>query len=214
MAEISIKAALRTEFGKGASRRARRDGLVPAVIYGHGEKPVHISLPAKEVGVAIKTSNVLLDIDIDGKVELTLPKSIVRNPLKGHLEHIDLILVRRDERVRVMVPVHASGDYDRDGILEHVHNSIEVECLAISIPSYLDLDITGLVAGDSKTAADVTLPEGVTLVSTPDTVVVHLSVRAAMEEPVAVAAPAEGEAAPAEGEAAAAGSEGEKGEKK
>jgi len=214
MAEISIKAALRTEFGKGASRRARRDGLVPAVIYGHGEKPVHISLPAKEVGVAIKTSNVLLDIDIDGKVELTLPKSIVRNPLKGHLEHIDLILVRRDERVRVMVPVHASGDYDRDGILEHVHNSIEVECLAISIPSYLDLDITGLVAGDSKTAADVTLPEGVILVSTPDTVVVHLSVRAAMEEPVAVAAPAEGEAAPAEGEAAAAGSEGEKGEKK
>lgn len=214
MAEISIKAALRTEFGKGASRRARRDGLVPAVIYGHGEKPVHISLPAKEVGVAIKTSNVLLDIDIDGKVELTLPKSIVRNPLKGHLEHIDLILVRRDERVRVMVPVHASGDYDRDGILEHVHNSIEVECLAISIPSYLDLDITGLVAGDSKTAADVTLPDSVTLVSTPDTVVVHLSVRAAMEEPVAVVAPEEGEAAPAEGEAAAAGSEGEKGEKK
>lgn len=214
MAEISIKAALRTEFGKGASRRARRDGLVPAVIYGHGEKPVHISLPAREVGVAIKTSNVLLDIDIDGKVELTLPKSIVRNPLKGHLEHIDLILVRRDERVRVMVPVHASGDYDRDGILEHVHNSIEVECLAIAIPSYLDLDITGLVAGDSKTAADVTLPDGVTLVSTPDTVVVHLSVRAAMEEVVAVAAPAEGEAAPAEGEAAAAGSEGEKSEKK
>lgn len=215
MAEISIKASLRTEFGKGASRRARRDGLVPAVIYGHGEKPVHISLPAKEVGVAIKTSNVLLDIDIDGKVELTLPKSIVRNPLKGHLEHIDLILVRRDERVRVMVPVHASGEYDRDGILEHVHNSIEVECLAIAIPSHLDLDITGLVAGDSKTAADVTLPEGVTLVSTPDTVVVHLSVRAAMEEQVAVAAPAEGEAAPAEGEAAsAAGSEGEKSEKK
>lgn len=214
MAEISIKAALRTEFGKGASRRARRDGLVPAVIYGHGEKPVHISLPAREVGVAIKTSNVLLDIDIDGKVELTLPKSIVRNPLKGHLEHIDLILVRRDERVRVMVPVHASGDYDRDGILEHVHNSIEVECLAIAIPSYLDLDITGLVAGDSKTAADVTLPDGVTLVSTPDTVVVHLSVRAAMEEVAAVAAPVEGEAAPAEGEAAAAGSEGEKSEKK
>jgi large subunit ribosomal protein L25 len=114
-----------------------------------------------------------------------------------------------------MVPVHASGDYDRDGILEHVHNSIEVECLAIAIPSHLDLDITGLVAGDSKTAADVTLPEGVTLVSTPDTVVVHLSVRAAMEEPVAVAAPAEGEAAAAEGEAAAAaGSEGEKSEKK
>lgn len=214
MAEISIKASRRTEFGKGASRRARRDGLVPAVIYGHGEKPVHISLSAKEVGAALKTSNVLLDIDVDGKVELTLPKSIVRNPLKGHLEHIDLILVRRDERVRVMVPVHASGDYDRDGILEHVHNSIEVECLAIAIPAHLDLDITGLVAGNSKTALDVTLPQGVTLVSPEDTVVVHLSLRSAIEEPVAVAATAEGEAAPAEGATPAADAEGEKGEKK
>ncbi len=198
MAEISIKGSRRSEFGKGASRRIRRDGQVPAVIYGHGTDPIHISLPAKDVVQAIKTSNVLLDIDIDGKVELTLPKSIVRNPLKGYLEHIDLLLVRRDERVKVSVPVHAHGEYDRDGILEHVHNTIEVECLAISIPQSLDLDITGLTAGDSKTAGDVTLPSGVTLVSAPDTVVVHLSVRATATEEAAAAAPA------AEGEAAAA----------
>ncbi len=198
MAEISIKGSRRSEFGKGASRRIRRDGQVPAVIYGHGTDPIHISLPAKDVVQAIKTSNVLLDIDIDGKVELTLPKSIVRNPLKGYLEHIDLLLVRRDERVKVSVPVHAHGEYDRDGILEHVHNSIEVECLAISIPQSLDLDITGLTAGDSKTAGDVTLPSGVTLVSAPETVVVHLSVRATATEEAAAAAPA------AEGEAAAA----------
>ncbi len=198
MAEISIKGSRRSEFGKGASRRIRRDGQVPAVIYGHGTDPIHISLPAKDVVQAIKTSNVLLDIDIDGKVELTLPKSIVRNPLKGYLEHIDLLLVRRDERVKVSVPVHAHGEYDRDGILEHVHNSIEVECLAISIPQSLDLDITGLAAGDSKTAGDVTLPSGVTLVSAPETVVVHLSVRATATEEAAAAAPA------AEGEAAAA----------
>ncbi len=198
MAEISIKGSRRSEFGKGASRRIRRDGQVPAVIYGHGTDPIHISLPAKDVVQAIKTSNVLLDIDIDGKVELTLPKSIVRNPLKGYLEHIDLLLVRRDERVKVSVPVHAHGEYDRDGILEHVHNTIEVECLAISIPQSLDLDITGLAAGDSKTAGDVTLPSGVTLVSAPDTVVVHLSVRATATEEAAAAAPA------AEGEAAAA----------
>ncbi|MGA0865870.1 MAG: 50S ribosomal protein L25/general stress protein Ctc [Candidatus Nanopelagicaceae bacterium] len=197
MAEISIKGARRSEFGKGASRRIRRDGQVPAVIYGHGTNPIHISLPAKEVMQAIKTSNVLLDIDIDGQVELTLPKSIVRNPLKGYLEHIDLLLVRRDERVTVSVPVHAHGEYDRDGILEHVHNTIEVECLAISIPQSLDLDITGLAAGDSKTAGDVKLPEGVTLISSPDMTVVHLSVRSTVEEtPVAVPA-AEGEAAPA-----------------
>lgn len=205
MAEISIKGARRSEFGKGASRRIRRDGQVPAVIYGHGTNPIHISLPAKEVMQAIKTSNALLDIDIEGQVELTLPKSIVRNPLKGYLEHIDLLLVRRDERVTVSVPVHAHGDYDRDGILEHVHNTIEVECLAISIPQSLDLDITGLSAGDSKTAADVKLPDGVTLVSSPDMTVVHLSVRATVEETPVVAPVAEGEAAPAapaaEGEA-------------
>ena len=197
MAEISIKGARRSEFGKGASRRIRRDGQVPAVIYGHGTNPIHISLPAKEVMQAIKTSNVLLDIDIDGQVELTLPKSIVRNPLKGYLEHIDLLLVRRDERVTVSVPVHAHGEYDRDGILEHVHNTIEVECLAISIPQSLELDITGLAAGDSKTAGDVKLPEGVTLVSSPDMTVVHLSVRSTVEETPVSAPAAEGEAASA-----------------
>ena len=107
MAEISINGVRRTEFGKGASRRARRDGLVPAVIYGHGEKPRHITLPAKEMGVALKQANVLLDISIDGKNELTLPKAIVRDPLKQILEHIDLVLVRRGEIVVVSVPPRA-----------------------------------------------------------------------------------------------------------
>ena len=204
MAEVSIQGALRSEFGKGASRRIRRDGKVPAVIYGHGEKPTHISLPAREVGVALKTTNVLLNIDLGEKQELVLPKSIVRNPLKGTLEHIDLILVRRGERVVVHVPVHTSGKHDPEGILEHVNNSIEVE--ATSIPSFLELDITGLMAGDSKFAAEVPLPEGVILKSDPKMVVAHVSVRAAIEEVAPVAVPAEGEAAatPAEGEAAAA----------
>ena len=205
MAEVAITGALRNEFGKGASRRIRRDGLVPAVIYGHGEKPTHISLPAREVGVAIKTANVLLNIDLGEKQELVLPKSIVRNPLKGTLEHIDLIIVRRGEKVVVSVPVHTSGKHDPEGILEHVHNSIEVEVEATSIPQFLDLDITGLMAGDSKLAEDVVLPAGVVLKSDPKMVVVHLSLRAAAEEvPVAVAAEGDAAAAPAEGEAAAA----------
>ena len=205
MAEVSIKGALRSEFGKGASRRIRRDGSVPAVIYGHGEKPIHISLPAREVGVAIKTSNVLLNVDLGEKQELVLPKSIVRNPLKGTLEHIDLIIVRRGERVVVHVPVHTHGKYDPEGILEHVHNTIEVEVDVTAIPASLDLDIEGLMAGDSKTASEVTLPEGVILKSDPKMTVIHLSVRVAFEEvaPVAVT-PDEGEAAaaaadPAEG---------------
>ena len=193
MAEIKIAAKVRSEFGKGAARRARRDGLVPAVIYGHGEKPIHIALPAREVGVALKTSNVLLDIDLGAQVELTLPKSVVRDPIKGTLEHIDLILVRRGERVVVSVPVHTFGKYDQDGILEHVHNSIEVEVEATSIPAHLELDMEGLVAGDSLFAMNVKLPDGVTLVSDPKMVVVHLSVRAAAEEVVATPA-AEGAA--------------------
>ena len=193
MAEIKIAAKVRSEFGKGAARRARRDGLVPAVIYGHGEKPIHIALPAREVGVALKTSNVLLDIDLGAQVELTLPKSVVRDPIKGTLEHIDLILVRRGERVVVSVPVHTFGKYDQDGILEHVHNSIEVEVEATSIPAHLELDMEGLVAGDSLFASNVKLPDGVTLVSDPKMVVVHLSVRSAAEEVVATPA-AEGAA--------------------
>ena len=198
MAEIKIAGARRTEFGKGASRRTRRDGLVPAVIYGHGENPIHISLPARELGIALKSSNVLLDIDLGDHVELTLPKSVVRHAIKGTLEHIDLIIVRRGERVVVSVPVHTSGEFDRDGILEHNHNSIEVETEATSIPNFLELDMTGLQAGSSLYAADVKLPTGVTLISDPKMAVVHLSVRSAQEEPAVVAAPAEGAAAPAD----------------
>ena len=199
MAEISINGVRRTEFGKGASRRARRDGLVPAVIYGHGEKPQHITLPARELGVALKQSNVLLDISIDGKTELTLPKAIVRHPLKQILEHVDLVLVRRGEKVVVSVPVHAIGEHDRDGILEHVHNSIEVRVEATAIPSFLEVSIEGMHSGESRYASDVKLPAGVELESDPKTIVVHLSEKStAVEEVVAPVAAATDAAAPAE----------------
>ncbi|MEI7696918.1 MAG: 50S ribosomal protein L25/general stress protein Ctc [Actinomycetes bacterium] len=198
MAEITINGVLRTEFGKGASRRARRDGLVPAVIYGHGEKPQHITLPARELGVALKQSNVLLDIVIDGKTELTLPKAIVRHPLKQILEHIDLVLVRRGEKVVVAIPVHAVGEHDRDGILEHVNNTIEVRVEATAIPNFLELNISGLAAGTSLYAGDVVLPAGVELESDPKMIVVHLSERStAVEEVAPVAAAPDAAAAPA-----------------
>ena len=198
MAEIKITGTTRTEFGKGASRRARVAGLVPAVIYGHGEKPQHITLPARELGVALKQSNVLLEISIDGKNELTLPKAIVRHPIKQILEHIDLITVRRGEKVTVAVPVHTDGEYDRDGILEHVNHTIVVEVEATAIPSFFTLDLTGLVAGQSLYAENVVIPAGVVLISDPKTIVVHLSERSVAVEEVAVVAPeADGEAAPA-----------------
>ena len=189
MAEVSIKGTTRTEFGKGASRRARVAGLVPAVIYGHGEKPVHITLPARELGVALKESNVLLNIDIDGKAELTLPKSIVRHPLKQILEHIDLVLVRRGEKVVVSVPIHLEGKHDPDGILETQHNSIEIEAEATAIPKFLTLDIEGMAAGTSKHASDVVLPAGTILISPANTIIVHLSERSTIVEEVAVVAP-------------------------
>jgi large subunit ribosomal protein L25 len=201
MAEITINGVLRTEFGKGASRRARRDGLVPAVIYGHGEKPQHITLPARELGVALKQSNVLLDIVIDGKTELTLPKAIVRHPLKQILEHIDLVLVRRGEKVVVSVPVHAIGEQDRDGVLEHVNNTIDVRVEATSIPNFFELDITGLAAGLSLYAGDVVLPAGVELESDPKMIVIHLSERSTASEEVApVVAAADVPAADADAE--------------
>ena len=189
MAEVSIKGTSRTEFGKGASRRARVAGLVPAVIYGHGEKPLHITLPARELGVALKESNVLLNIDIDGKVELTLPKSIVRHPLKQILEHVDLVLVRRGEKVTVAVPVHTEGKHDPDGILEHQHNTIEIEAEATSIPKFLVVDIEGMASGTSRYASDVVLPAGITLVSPANTIIVHLSERSTVVEEVPVVAP-------------------------
>ena len=197
MAEVAIKGASRTEFGKGASRRARRDGQVPAVIYGHGEKPLHITLPARELGNALKESNVLLNITFDGRTELTLPKAIVRNPLKSTLEHIDLLLVRRGEKVTVAVPVHTEGKHDPDGILEHVHNTIEIEAEATSIPQFLTLSIEGMKAGTSLHASDVVLPAGVTLVTDPSATVVHLSERRAAAEETPAAAPAADAAAPA-----------------
>ena len=202
MAEVSIKGTTRTEFGKGASRRARVAGLVPAVIYGHGEKPLHITLPARELGVALKESNVLLNIDISGKVELTLPKSIVRHPLKQILEHIDLVLVRRGEKVTVDVPVHTEGKHDPDGILEHVNLTIEIEAEATSIPKFLTLDIEGMTAGTSRYASEVVLPAGTTLVSDPKMIVVHVSERstAVVEEVVAPVAEADAAAPAADAE--------------
>jgi large subunit ribosomal protein L25 len=190
VAEISINGSKRTNFGKGASRRDRVAGLVPAVIYGHNAEPQHVSLPARELGVALKTSNVLLNVSFDGKSELVLTKSVSKNPLSGIFEHVDLLVVRKGEKVTVEVPVHTEGAYDKDGILEHVNNTIEIEAEATSIPAFLVLDLEGMVAGTSKVAGDVALPAGTTLVSDAAMVVVHLSERSSAAEPVADAAPA------------------------
>ena len=139
----------------------------------------------------------MIDVSFDDKTVLTLPKAISRHPLTGAIAHIDLLLVRRGEKVEVEVPVHTEGEHDRDGILEHVNNTILVLAEATSIPQFLVLNIQGLKSGESKKASDVTLPAGVTLAGDPDQTVVHLSERStAAADDAAPAAAAETPAAP------------------
>ncbi|MGW5659368.1 50S ribosomal protein L25/general stress protein Ctc [Streptomyces sp. NPDC003758] len=196
MSEVKIAAETRTEFGKGAARRIRRDSKVPGVLYGHGSDPLHLTFPGHDLLLALRTPNVLIALDIDGKSnELAIPKSVQRDPIKGFLEHVDLLLVKRGEKVTVEIPVHAEGELAPGGnLLEHVLNALPVEAEATHIPEALTVSIEGLEAGASVLAKDVALPSGVTLAVDEDAVV--LQVLAAQAEEAA-----EGEA---EGEEAAA----------
>ncbi|WP_431962883.1 50S ribosomal protein L25/general stress protein Ctc [Actinacidiphila sp. bgisy160] len=200
MSEVKISAQLRTEFGKGAARRIRRSHQVPGVIYGHGQDPKHVALPGHELLLALRTPNVLISLDIEGDgTELVIPKAVQRDPLKGFLEHVDLLAVKRGEKVTVEVVVSTEGELAPGGnLLEHVLNALPVEAEATHIPDGVTVSIEGLEAGTSVLAKDIPLPKGTTLAVDEDTVV--LQVVAAQAE-----APAEGEAA--EGEAAEAAGE-------
>lgn len=192
MSEVKLAAELRAEFGKGAARRIRRENKVPGVLYGHGSDPIHISLPGHELLLALRTSNVLLAVDIEGKTELAIPKAVVRDPLKGYLEHVDLLIVKRGEKVNVEIPVHTEGDLAPGAYLvEHVLNALPVEAEATHIPESVTVSIAGLAAGDSILAKDVPLPSGTTLAVEDDTVVLQV-LAAQAEEP---SADAEGEGA-------------------
>jgi large subunit ribosomal protein L25 len=189
MAEIKISGETRTEFGKGAARRARRAGLVPAVIYGHGAEPKHANLPGHELLLALRTKNVLISIDIDGKSELVIPKAVQRDAIKGFLKHVDLLTVVRGEKVTVEIQVLTEGELAPGGnLLENVLNALPVEAEATHIPESVTVSIEGLEAGASILAKDIPLPQGTTLAVDEDTVV--LQILAAQAE-----APEEGEAA-------------------
>ncbi|MEU0217963.1 50S ribosomal protein L25/general stress protein Ctc [Streptomyces sp. NPDC006265] len=185
MSEVKISAATRTEFGKGAARRIRRESKVPGVLYGHGSDPVHLTLPGHDLLMALRTPNVLIALDIDGKTnELAIPKSVQRDPVKGFLEHVDLQLVKRGEQVNVEIYVHTEGELAPGGyLLEHVLNALPVEAEATHIPESVTVSIEGLAAGDSILAKDITLPKGTTLGVEGDTVV--LQVLAAQAEEAA-----------------------------
>ncbi|MGW7236890.1 50S ribosomal protein L25/general stress protein Ctc [Streptomyces sp. NPDC054804] len=176
MSEVKIAAESRTEFGKGAARRIRRDSKVPGVLYGHGSDPIHLTLPGHELLLALRTPNVLISLDIDGKSnELAIPKSVVRDPIKGFLEHVDLLLVKRGEKVNVEIPVHTEGELAPGGnLLEHVLNALPVEAEATHIPESVSVSVEGLEAGASILAKDITLPSGTTLAVDGDAVVLQV----------------------------------------
>ncbi|MFD7876468.1 50S ribosomal protein L25/general stress protein Ctc [Streptomyces sp. NPDC059766] len=195
MSEVKISAETRTEFGKGAARRIRRDNKVPGVLYGHGSDPVHLTLPGHDLLLALRTPNVLISLDIDGKTnELAIPKAVQRDAVKSYLEHVDLQLVKRGEKVTVEVPVHAEGELAAGGnLLEHVLNALPVEAEATHIPEAVTVSVEGLEAGASVLAKDITLPSGVTLAVDADAVV--LQVLAAQAEEAPEGAEGEGEEA-------------------
>ncbi|MFE0477587.1 50S ribosomal protein L25/general stress protein Ctc [Streptomyces sp. NPDC058947] len=185
MSEVKISAATRTEFGKGAARRIRREDKVPGVLYGHGSDPIHLTLPGHELLLALRTPNVLIALDIDGKTnELAIPKSVQRDPLKGFLEHVDLQLVQRGEKVTVEIPVQTEGELAPGGnLLEHVLNALPVEAEATHIPESVTVSVEGLEAGASILAKDITLPKGTTLAVEEDAVVLQVLAAQAEEAP-------------------------------
>jgi large subunit ribosomal protein L25 len=198
--EVRIAAEPRTEFGKGGARRTRRSGKIPAVLYGHGSDPRHISLPSREFEHALRTdgANVLLELQLTDGSELALPKSIQRDPVRGNIEHLDLILVRRGERIVVEILINVEGAVVSGGLLEQSLTTLSVTADATNIPSAVAISIDGLEIGSAIHASDVKLPEGVELSGDPELLVVHVVAAPTAEQ---MASEGSGEAAEA-GEAA------------
>ena len=176
MSESKLIAQPRSEFGKGASRRLRRAHQVPAVLYGHGTDPVHIALPGHETMLALKQANALLDIDLQGgKSSLALAKDIQRHPVRGHIEHVDLLIVRRGEKVTVEVPLHVTGEAAPDTLVQTELTTLSVEVDATKIPESIELDSEGAEVGTQFLAGQITLPDGATLVTDEDTIAILIS---------------------------------------
>jgi large subunit ribosomal protein L25 len=176
MSETRLQAESRTEFGKGAARRIRRDAKVPAVLYGHGTEPVHITLPGHDTMMALKHggANALLTIEIDGSTQLALPRQVQRDPIKGFLEHVDLLLVRKGEKVVVDVPVHVVGEAGPDTLVVTEHGTISLEAEATHLPESLEVSVEGLEVGTQIHAKDLTLPSGATLQVDEEALIVNI----------------------------------------
>ncbi|NLU82705.1 50S ribosomal protein L25/general stress protein Ctc [Rhodococcus sp. HNM0569] len=171
-----LVAATRTEFGKGAARRARRAGNVPAVLYGHGSEPRHLNLPSLEFAAILRAhgTNALVELEIDGKEQLALTKSVVIHPIRNYIEHADLLVVKKGEKVTVDVPVVVSGDAAAGSLVTQEADTVALEADALNIPEELSVSIENAPVGTRITAADLTLPAGAALQADPELLVVNI----------------------------------------
>lgn len=184
MSEVRLAAEVRTEFGKGGARRTRRAGKIPAVIYGHGADPRHVSLPAREFTHAIKRggANVLLTLSLDGEDQLTIPKAVQRHPIRGDYEHVDLLAVRLGEKVTIDVPLILTGEIAPGGLLAQEYTVVTVEAEATHLPTEIEVSIEGMQAGGHITAGDLELPAGTTLVTEAETLLLHVATAPTAED--------------------------------
>lgn len=180
---------LREKFGKGAARKLRVLGMIPAVIYGHGTEPVHVSLPAHRMGLLLRRANAILDLDINGKSQLVLVKDVQKDPVLAIVEHIDLIVVRKGEKVQVEVQVHMTGESFPGTLADFDTKTLLLEVAATDIPENVTVSIEGLQDGAQIHASDITLPAGAVLISEPDTLVVNVQTPRGEEAPVAAPEP-------------------------
>jgi large subunit ribosomal protein L25 len=196
VADFRLDAETRTEFGKGSARRTRRAGRVPAVLYGHGQDVVHLSLPAREFAAALRNGggNALLTIVLDGKEQLALTKAIQRDPLTRQHKHADLLLVRRGEKTTVEVPIVIVGEPAPDSIPNHQLNTVSIEADATKLPDSIEVDVTDRAAGEHITAGELVLPRGATLVTDPEALVIGFLAAPTAEALEAELAGAEAEA--------------------
>jgi len=176
VSEVKLAATARTEFGKGAARRLRRAHQIPAVLYGHGTEPVHVALPGHETMLAVKQANALFEIELEGKATLAIAKDVQRDPVKNVIEHVDLLIVRRGEKVSVEVPVTVVGE-SAPGTIHIVETqALALEAEATHLPEHVEVSIEGLEAGTALTAGELTLPKGAALVTDAETIVVTVTV--------------------------------------
>jgi large subunit ribosomal protein L25 len=175
VSDNKLVAEARTQFGKGAARKIRRDHKIPAVMYGHGTEPLHITLPGHDAMMVLKQANALLTIVLGDEEHLALAKDVQRDPIKPVIEHVDLVIVKKGEKVTVDVPVHLEGEAAAETVVTTDHTSLQLEVEATHIPESLTVSVEGLEAGTQILAGQVELPKGATLVTDPEALVVNVT---------------------------------------